>query len=213
MSILEIYNLFPGSWLSNCYVLIADGNDGKRHAAVVDPSTSAVRILEQALQNSAKLEYIVMTHGHFDHIMALDTLRNISGAPAFIHEDDAEMLTDGDKNAHNVFFGQDKTFRPAEHTLHHGDKLMLGCEELEVISTPGHTKGSICLYNRKDKFMLTGDTIFADSYGRFDLYGGDRSALVSTLTSLHRFDRGITIYPGHGDSETLGNALDNIYNR
>lgn len=210
---MEIYNLFSGSYLSNCYVLIADGNDGRRHAAVVDPSTSAVKVLEQVLQNSAKLDYIVMTHGHFDHIMALDTLRNISGAPAFIHEDDAEMLTDGDKNAYSVFFGQDKSFRPAEHTLRHGDRLTLGCEELEVISTPGHTKGSICLYNRKDGFMLTGDTIFAESFGRFDLYGGDRSALVGSLTSMHRFDRGLIIYPGHGDCAMLGDALDKIYNK
>lgn len=208
---MEIYNLFPGSYLSNYYVLISDGNDGKRHAAVIDPSAAAVRILELVLQNSAKLDYIVMTHGHFDHIMALDTLRDISGAPAFIHEDDAEMLTDGEKNAYSFFFGQDKTFRPADGTLTNGDILSLGCDRLEVIGTPGHSKGSICLLNKKDGFMLTGDTIFADSYGRFDLHGGDRLTLAKTLSSLHRFDRNLTIYPGHGDSETLGRALDNIY--
>lgn len=197
--------------MSNCYVLISDGSDGNRHAAVVDPSASAVRIMELILQKNARLDYIVMTHGHFDHIMSLDTLRSISGSPAFIHENDAEMLTDGEKNAYRFFFGQDKVCRPAENLLHDGDKLTLGREELEIILTPGHSKGSICILNQKNGFMLTGDTIFADSYGRFDLYGGDRLTLAKSLSSLHRFNRGLIIYPGHGDSETLGRALDNIY--
>ena len=203
---LEIYDLFPGSWGSNCYILISDG-----HAAVVDPSASAQRIIDFVKSKDATLDYIILTHGHFDHIMALDTLRDTTSIPAYVHKDDAEMLTDGKKNAYYFFFGQDKKYRPAEKVLCHGDKLTLGADTLEIISTPGHSKGSICILCRKDKIMLTGDTIFAESYGRYDLYGGDRTTLMNSLSSFHQYDRDITIYPGHGESAKLSYALDNLY--
>ena len=208
---MDIYNLFPGSWSSNCYVLIADGNVGERHAAVIDPSASAQRIIDFVEQKGARLEYIIMTHGHFDHIMALDALRDRTGIPAYIHEFDAEMLPDGQKNAYSFFFGQDKSYRPAEKLLKHGDKLALGKEYLEIIYTPGHSRGSICILNNKDKFLLTGDTLFEAGYGRYDLYGGDVQALTRSLLSLRELDEDLTIYPGHGDSEKLGIAIDNLY--
>ena len=203
---MEIYSLFPGSWGSNCYVIISDG-----HAAVIDPSASAQRIIDFVRETGATLDYIILTHGHFDHIMALDTLRDAANVPAYIHEADAEMLCDGKKNAHYFFFGRDMTYRPAEKVLQHGDRLALGDDVLEIISTPGHSKGSICILNRKDKTMLTGDTIFAESYGRYDLYGGDRATLMSSLASLRQFDRDTVIYPGHGEIARLSYALDNLY--
>lgn len=208
---MEIYNIFPGSYASNCYVLIADGKDGKRHAAVVDPSASAQRIITLIEEKGAKLEYIVLTHGHFDHIMALDALRDRAAIPAYIHEGDAEMLPDGEKNAYSFFFGEDKQYKPAEKTLKGGDVLRLGDEELEVISTPGHSKGSICLLNKKDKFLITGDTIFAAGYGRYDLYGGDPRVLSNSLRSLSDLDGDLLIYPGHGERETLRRAIKNLY--
>ena len=142
---MELYNLYPGSWNSNCYVLIS-GEQGEKRAAVIDPSADANTILRFIQEKNAVLELIVLTHGHFDHIMALDTLRDATGVPAYVHESDAEMLTDGKKNAYYFFFGQDKRYRPAEKLLCHGDKLTLGTDTLEIISTPGHSKGSICLF-------------------------------------------------------------------
>lgn len=208
MTDLEIFNLFPGSWGSNCYILISEDHKRQRHAAVVDPSASAKGIVEFLEDHGAKLEYIILTHGHFDHITSLDTLREATHAPALIHKDDAEMLADGEKNAFEFFFGQERKWKAAEVLLSHGDKIDLGDETIEVISTPGHSKGSICLLGKD--FMITGDTLFADGYGRYDLHGGDPDQLASSLKLLREYDPNLTIYAGHGSESKLGRALDNV---
>lgn len=200
---MEIYTLSPLSFGSNCYVLISEHS-----AAVIDPSVDADKIIRIVKEKDAVLELIILTHGHFDHVLSLDTLRTKTSSPALIHKDDAEMLSDGDKNAHTFFFGYDRKWRNAERLLDDGDKINLGGEVIEVISTPGHSKGSICLLCG-DK-LITGDTLFANGYGRYDLHGGDANTLAYTLSSLRDLDRKLTIYPGHGGSTTLGHALDNV---
>ena len=200
--------MFPGSWGSNCYVLISESQDGQKHAAVVDPSASAKGIVDFLNTKGATLEYIILTHGHFDHITSLDTLRDATNAPALIHKDDAEMLSDGEKNAFLFFFGQDRKWRNAEKLLSDGDKINLGDEVLEVISTPGHSKGSICLLT--NEFIITGDTLFANGYGRYDLHGGDAAQLAGSLRLLRKYDPMLTVYSGHGDKGKLGHALDNV---
>ena len=192
-------------------MLVSEDESGEKHAAVIDPSTSAKRILDECEGLGARLEYIILTHGHFDHITSLDALREMANVPAYIHEGDAEMLPDGEKNAYTFFFGEDKTYRPAEKTLKDGDVLTLGCDRLEIISTPGHSKGSICISNRQNKILITGDTLFAKGYGRYDLHGGNPKTLAKTLSSMQALDRDLTIYPGHGDSAKLSRALDNLY--
>ncbi len=203
MYTLNIYTLSPRSFASNCYILINDG-----HAAVIDPGVDAEEILRLVENKGATLESIILTHGHFDHITSLDHLRDLTGALAYIHQDDNEMLSDGKKNAHSLFFGDDKKWRPAEKLLEDGDKITLGGETMKVISTPGHSKGSICLLG--DCFLITGDTLFANGYGRFDLHGGNPSTLVRSLKSLRELDQDLIIYPGHGESARLGSALDNL---
>jgi len=205
---LEIYNLFPGSWHSNCYVLIGSDEDQRRKAIVIDPSADARDIVEFLKEKNARLEYIVLTHGHFDHIMTLDKLRDIANVPAYIHKDDGEMLTDGEKNAYSFFFGCDQKWRPAERLLEDGDELKVGCETLKVISTPGHSKGSICLLGKD--LLITGDTLFANGYGRYDLHGGNVGKLSESLSSLRELDHDLTIYPGHGNTAKLGDALNNL---
>ncbi len=202
---MEIYNLYSGSYLSNCFILISEGEDNVRHAAVIDPSSAADSIIDFIRSQNAQLDMIIMTHGHFDHILSLDELRDISGAPAIIHENDAEMLGDGRKNANYFFFRQDFVQRDAERTVKHGDRLTLGNESIEVIHLPGHSKGSIALLG--DDFMITGDTLFAEGFGRYDLYGGDALVLKKSLESLRSYDSNLKIYAGHGESARLGQAL------
>lgn len=200
---LEIFSLFPAGFGSNCYILVSDNS-----AAVIDPSVSAKKIADFVSQKGATIEKIILTHGHFDHVDALDELRDLTKAPALIHKNDGEMLEDGMKNAYSLFYGQDKKWRSAEILLENGDKINLGNETVEVISTPGHSKGSICLLG--DGLMITGDTLFANGYGRYDLYGGDADELESSLARLRKFDKDLTIYPGHGGTAKLGQALDNV---
>ena len=124
-----------------------------------------------------------------------------------IHELDDEMLTDGHKNAFLDFFGVDKRFSPAERLLRDGDVIELGNEKITVIHTPGHTKGSSCFL--AGDTLITGDTVFADGYGRCDLYGGDIMKMRGSLKRLRDLDPNLTIYPGHGAENRLGAALDN----
>ena len=204
---LEIYRFFPGSWKSNCYVIIGKSFDSS-HALIVDPSLDAGQLVDFLKEKNARLDAIVLTHGHFDHILTLDDLRDRTKAPVYIHKNDAEMLSDGEKNAFAFFFGYDMKRKDADRLLDDGEIIRLGDEELKVISTPGHSKGSICLMG--DHFIVTGDTIFAQGFGRCDLHGGDAETLRHTINMLKDFDEGLTIYPGHGDSEKLGVALRNV---
>ena len=96
----------------------------------------------------------------------------------------------------------------AEKLLSDGDKINLGDEVLDVISTPGHSKGSICLLT--NEFIITGDTLFANGYGRYDLHGGDAAQLAGSLRLLRKYDPDLTLYAGHGDEGKLGHALDNV---
>ncbi len=199
---MEILNLYPGSFASNCYVLLSDG-----HAAVVDPSANAKQILYEIDERHATLDFILLTHGHFDHVLSLDELREASGAPAYVHEADAELLPNSDKNGFTYFFNRERVFRPAERTVKGDDILTLGTTRIRVVHTPGHTRGSVC-YLCDDAALLTGDTLFDGNYGRFDLYGGDARTLYASLRSLRSLPADLTIYPGHGGSTKLGASLD-----
>ncbi len=198
---MEIYNLYPSSFGANCYIIVSGS-----HAAVIDPSASTDGIMEFLQKKNATLDCIILTHGHFDHMLSADTLRARAGAPLLVHEDDAELLLDGDKNAFKTFFGRDRVFSPAEKTLRHGDKISVGDESLTVLNTPGHTNGCICLLG--DGILITGDTLFAESIGRCDLYSGDPRKMRESLKFLRTLDKNLKIYPGHGDESTLGHALD-----
>ncbi len=199
---MRIITLYPGSWGSNCYVLLSG-----THAAVVDPSPRAEQILNILEQNGASLDYILLTHGHFDHIVSLDTLRDMTKVPALIHENDAELPTDSKKNAFYSFFRMNQSYREPDRTLKTDEILTLGEETIRVIHTPGHTAGSVCYLCNND-FLLTGDTLFDVGRGRTDLYGGNEALLLETLRNLRDFPQSLPIYPGHGTQSTLGVALD-----
>ena len=201
---MKIFNVCEGSWTSNCYVLISEG-----HALVIDPSASAKAILELVKQENASLEGILLTHGHFDHILSLDTLRERTGVPAYIHTEDAIMLTDGKKNAFFEFFGKERTYGAAEKLMSDGDRIPIGNETLTVYHTPGHTHGSVCFIS--GRIIFSGDTIFADTYGRYDLWNGNLEKLRESMTKLSKLDPTLTVYPGHGTTAPLGVALNSFY--
>ncbi len=198
---MNIENLYPGSWGSNCYLLTENGR-----AALVDPSADATVLLEAVTASGCVLDFILLTHGHFDHILSVDTLRERTGADLLIHTDDAPMLTDSRKNAFYTFFHMERTYSPTDKLLHDGDEILLGGSPIRVIHTPGHSPGSVC-FLCNGEFLLTGDTLFAEGYGRYDLWGGSASQLSASLNSLHDLSQNLTVYPGHGAPENLGIAL------
>ena len=199
---MQIRTVCPHSFGANTYLLISGES-----AFIIDPAVSVARIMEAVSESEARLEGIILTHGHFDHTVSIDTLRHATEVPLYIHEHDAQMLTDGKKNAHYDFYGTECTHAPAEHTLVDGDVIAIGNESLRVMHTPGHSGGSICLI--ADDFIITGDTLFADSIGRCDLWSGDHQRIIASLQKLRTLPRSTTIYPGHGAPSDLGSALDN----
>lgn len=196
---MKVVPVCPDSAMANCYLLVHN-----THALVVDPCVSVSAILRAAEAEHATLEGILLTHGHFDHVLSLDSLRDTLSIPAYIHQADQQLLPDGEKNAFTLFYGQDRAFRAAEHDLKDGDLIPLGDASIEVIHTPGHTGGSVCY--RAGDILLTGDTLFADTFGRYDLFSGDLDTLKESLRRLSALDPALILYPGHGDSASLGEA-------
>ncbi len=201
---MEIRNLYPGSWGSNCYLLTANG-----HAAVVDPSADAKSIVNELKIACATLDFILLTHGHFDHTVSVDTLRDLTGAPLCVHAYDAPMLTDAHKSCFYRCFQKELSHRPAERILEDGEELDLGGETIRVIHTPGHAPGALC-FLCNDEFLITGDTLFSDCHGRCDLWGSDPDAMRDSLRELSKLPPDLPIYPGHNDSVSLKTALDSI---
>jgi glyoxylase-like metal-dependent hydrolase (beta-lactamase superfamily II) len=200
---MKLITLTPNSFASNCYLVIDNG-----HAFVVDPSASTERILSALQEENEICDGILLTHGHFDHILSLDELRDaLPGVPAMIHLDDAKSLTDGNKNAFADFFGRARTWRAADRLLRDGDVLSLGTASLQVLHTPGHTKGSCCFLSSEGEFLLSGDTMFAAGYGRYDLYGGDPHALAASLQRISTLPMTLTLASGHGETTTLEQAF------
>ena len=198
---MEIVSVAPYSFGANTYMLISGS-----HAMVVDPACSVAVITNAAAEKGAIVEGILLTHGHFDHIVSIDTLRSAISVPAYIHEHDNVMLTDGKKNGYFTFYGRDLIHKPADVLLQGGDIIKLGDEQITVLHTPGHTGGSVCFHC--GDFLVTGDTLFADSIGRCDLWSGSEDEMSASLRYLRSFSKSLKIYAGHGAPSTLGSALD-----
>ena len=202
---MEIISLPVKGFQSNCYV-VHNGKD----AFVIDPSVDEENVLWTLQRYGLSLKGILLTHGHFDHIWRAQQLRDRSGAPLYVHELDAEMLTDANKNAYRTFTGMYFSIKEADILLHEGDEIMLGDEKITVLHTPGHTKGSVC-FDTGDS-LITGDTIFAEGFGRYDLYGGDLYELKASLSRLSKMAESENrwIYCGHGQVSSLRQAVENL---
>jgi len=190
--------LIPAEGFAASCWLYWDETSGE--AVVVDPAADAVSITEKLAQYGLSLKWILLTHGHFDHILSLDELRERTGAPAVIHELDAEMLTDPVKNASAIFLRKYITAKPAEKIVKNDDTLPLGEQEIRVISAPGHTPG--CVLYECGTDLFTGDVLFDGSIGRTDLPGGNGAVMQRTLTEICSMENHV-LYPGHGEDTTL----------
>ena len=182
----------------NMYILI---DEETKKCAVVDPGGASDKILNYIKINSLELEYILLTHGHGDHIGAVNTIKSRTNAKVVAHNDEQELLNDNRKNlSYSMYCGPQEL--NADIYVHDKEKLELGNLKLSFIHTPGHTKGCMCIRVNDD--MFTGDTLFAGSIGRTDLYGGDYKQIEKSLRKLAKYEDKVKIHPGHGPSSTLG---------
>lgn len=190
--------LQTGVYAVNCYI-IAD--DKAKEAIVVDPGGDLDDIASVIQKEDLHVKYILLTHGHGDHIGALADLKQITGAQIGIHTKDADMLADPAKNLSVQTGGTAISIVP-DLLLEDGQQLSFGDVTLTVIHTPGHTRGGACF--RIDDFVITGDTLFRASVGRSDLHGGNHDHLVKSIkTKLFTLPDQTDVYPGHGAASTI----------
>lgn len=186
-----------GVYRVNCYV-IADKNS--MSAAVIDPGDDFENIRDIIEDNGFDLKYIILTHAHGDHIGAINYLKDTYNAKIVIHYLEKEILENPDYNFSKQL-GMNSVFSNADLMLHDGDTLELGDLKLKIMHTPGHTKGSMCIL--VNEIMFSGDTLFAGSMGRTDLYSGDSDRMKASLKKLKQLTINYTVLPGHGAATTL----------
>lgn len=186
-----------GSLGTNCYIVSDDGG----HAAIIDPGGDARRILSSVKASNLTVDFILLTHAHFDHIMAVEELRDATGASVCVGAGDAPMLCNAQLNLSAMVYPTQAVELTADRLLADGDTVSFGDTHLTVMETPGHTGGGVC-YLGEDA-LFSGDTLFAGSIGRTDLPGGDMTVLRRSLVRLAALDGDYTVYPGHGEETTL----------
>lgn len=199
---LEILTL--GELATNCYIL---GDEKTKEAVVIDPGGDFELIEAHLKKLKLKTKYIILTHGHVDHIGALSQLRKATEAEILIHSKDSDMLYDPNQNL-SIFSGDQTISIKADSLLEEGEIIQCGEIKLEVLHTPGHTAGGISLLT--DKMIFTGDALFCGSIGRTDFPGSSYKDLISSIKDklLSKGDD-FVIYPGHGPSSTIGEERKN----
>ena len=184
-----------GALHTNCYIV---KSPDKRDAVVIDPGGDLTVIQDALHRADAVCRLILLTHGHFDHILEVGNLRGIS-VPVAIHEKDAHMLTERDMFSAIIPYDP-RPFEPAEYTFSKEGEYSIAGFDFYVIPTPGHTAGSVCYVF--DGMMFTGDTLFRNSIGRTDL-GGNENDLMRSLRALRNLPGDYEIFPGHDRPSTL----------
>ncbi|GAV21734.1 MBL fold metallo-hydrolase [Carboxydothermus pertinax] len=196
---MQIKTLMVGVIAANCHIVWCEKTS---EAVAIDPGGDGDKLLKFIEQNGLKLKYIVLTHGHGDHIAAVDEVRKNTGAKVLIHPKDAPMLTDPNKNL-SRFLGGAVKLAPADQEVVDGDEIIFGEEKLKVLHTPGHTLGSISLYG--DGILFSGDTLFFGSVGRVDFPGGSWEKLLKSIREkIFTLPDSIRVLPGHGPETTVG---------
>ena len=196
-----IIKCFTAGQLENNMYLVIDEKTKK--AVLIDASAFIPEIIASVKEFGVDVEYILLTHGHFDHIMGLTELKKALNAKAVICLDDL-IISDNINEFTRLFGGLSESVPPTyEKFVKDGDIITVGDMQIKVIHTPGHTEGGVC-YLIEDK-LFSGDTLFRGSVGRTDLFGGSFEELLDSIKNkLFKLDDNITVYPGHGPVTTIG---------
>ena len=202
---IEVEKLVLGMVSTNVYLVFYNGN-----CLIIDPSDEAERIIACIEERGAKPLAILLTHGHFDHIMAAPALAKKYGIKIYAGETERQLLSDSGLNLATRFLGEDFTFEADEY-VKGGDEFSFEGFKLKVLYTPGHTVGSVSYYTEDlddneafKKAAFTGDTLFAGSVGRVDLPTGNENTMRRTLNEvIKKLPPDTAVFPGHGAATTI----------
>ncbi len=182
----------------NCHII---GDEKTRKAMIIDPGDEPDMIVDNVKKNSLTVDYIVCTHGHFDHVGAVSDIKKETGAKIILHREDLAIYESAVELAR--YFGIALEPQPAPDMLvKEGDKIDVGTLSFVVYQSPGHSPGGIVLYG--EGIVITGDTLFAGSIGRTDLPGGDEKKIGKSLRNLMLLPEATRVLCGHGPSSTIG---------
>jgi len=198
-----IKSLSVGPLENNCFIIV---NEDTKEALLIDPGDEPDRIIDVINENSFKVKYIVCTHAHFDHVGAVPEIKKETDAKIVIHRDEVSIYERATDLSALWEFEIDPLPEPDILVLE-GDRLVVGGLKFQILHTPGHSPGGICLYG--EGIIITGDTLFAGSVGRTDFYGGDVEKLKKSIKRLMALPDEVKIFPGHGPQSTIGYERDN----
>ncbi|MGO1819894.1 MAG: MBL fold metallo-hydrolase [Senegalia sp. (in: firmicutes)] len=199
-----IRELSSGVYGANCFIVASQET---KDAIIIDPSDNTKGLIGIINDENLNVKYIVLTHGHGDHIGGIVELKEATNSEILIHEDDKEMLEDKELNLSSQMPMVTVEISP-DALLKDGDLIKFGNLEAKVIHTKGHTKG--CISIKIGDNIFTGDTLFKGSIGRTDLYGGSYDDIIASIKDkLMIYEDHITVYPGHGPSSTIGYERNN----
>ncbi|HEX7017483.1 MAG TPA: MBL fold metallo-hydrolase [Patescibacteria group bacterium] len=197
---MNIETLVLGALETNCYLVYDDKN---RQAMVIDPADDGSFISEKILELQLDLQAIVLTHGHFDHVLGLLELELNFNVPVYMHEADLFLIKQAQSSAHHWLRRQVDPVPLPTATLSEGQKLEIGTLNFEIIETPGHTPGSVSLYSPESNLLFSGDTLFKAAVGRTDFRYSDPQQLRASLDRLFELPEETIVYPGHGKVTTI----------
>lgn len=199
---MTLRTLCLGDLDTNCYIVWDDNGV----AMVVDPADEAETILSVIESEHLSVAAVVLTHVHFDHLLAAEQVCAVTGAPLCIGQGDVDALSDPIRNLSGLFQMCEPVSIQADRMLCDGDQLVIGELSFTVLETPGHTPGCICLMG--DGVLFAGDTLFCDSIGRVDFPGSDVTAMVASLRRLMTLPKDVRVYSGHGPATTIGREVE-----
>ena len=198
---MEMKRLVLGMLRTNCYIVYSEET---KKAVIIDPAAEPKKIMDALSEYHLTPEAVLLTHGHFDHMLAADALRKEYHIPVGLLSEEAELLSDPVKNCSATFFSAPYGIS-AEEGFSDGQVLPYLSGELTVIATPGHTAGCCCYYGKSEGVLFAGDTLFAGSVGRTDLPTAKPSMLSGSIREkLFVLPEETLVLPGHGDETTIG---------
>ena len=210
---IRIENIVLGMCSTNCYAVYDGGaktpggyvDDGQlKEAVIIDPAADAACIEAMIARYKLRPVAVLLTHGHFDHLSAADAVRRRYGIKVYAGNEERSVMNSSSSNLSLPFTGEGMTFEADEY-FKPGEELDFAGFRIGTIPVPGHTIGSVCYYFEEQKVLFSGDTLFAGSVGRSDFPTGNAGQLIRTIKSgLMSLPDDVKVYPGHGESTTIG---------